>query len=48
MQIAVASGKGRTGKTTISVNLFHILSKSEGFHAKLEDCDIEAQLFTFL
>ncbi len=39
-KIAVASGKGGTGKTTIAVNLFYLLVK-EGEHAGMADCDVE-------
>jgi MinD superfamily P-loop ATPase len=41
MQIAVASGKGGTGKTTVSVNLFHFLTKYTHSEVKLVDCDVE-------
>jgi len=40
-KIAIASGKGGTGKTTVSVNLFHILSTSEKKAVHLVDCDVE-------
>ncbi len=40
-KIAIASGKGGTGKTTVSVNLFHFLSKSTKQKIKLVDCDVE-------
>lgn len=40
MRIAIASGKGGTGKTFVSVNLFHTLRKM-GRHASLIDCDVE-------
>ena len=39
MKIAIASGKGGTGKTTIAVNLALALSKDEDVH--LLDCDVE-------
>jgi MinD superfamily P-loop ATPase len=41
MKIAIASGKGGTGKTFISTNVFHVLLKNE-FNAILVDCDAEA------
>ncbi|MFB6341409.1 P-loop NTPase [Saccharicrinis sp. FJH62] len=41
MKIAVASGKGGTGKTTVSVNLFRYLNNMEGFDVHLVDCDVE-------
>lgn len=41
MRIAIASGKGGTGKTLVSTNLFHILKK-KGFKVMLVDCDAEA------
>jgi len=37
MIIAIASGKGGTGKTTVSVNLARTL----GRHVQLLDCDVE-------
>lgn len=37
MRIAVASGKGGTGKTTVSVSL----AKAAGENARLLDCDVE-------
>ena len=39
--IAVASGKGGTGKTFVSVNLFHALEQT-GLRVHLVDCDAEA------
>lgn len=39
--IAVASGKGGTGKTFVSVNLFHALQQ-KGLSIHLVDCDAEA------
>ncbi len=40
MNIAVASGKGGTGKTTFSVNLAYALAES-GERVRLLDCDVE-------
>jgi MinD superfamily P-loop ATPase len=40
MQIAIASGKGGTGKTTIALNLAHI-SAREGHIVQYIDCDVE-------
>lgn len=40
MKIAIASGKGGTGKTFVSVNLFHTL-REMGKHVSLIDCDVE-------
>lgn len=40
MKLAIASGKGGTGKSTISVNLAHLLAKKYNNIALL-DCDIE-------
>ena len=37
MIIAVASGKGGTGKTTVSVNL----ARTVGHGVQLLDCDVE-------
>ncbi len=47
MRIAVASGKGGTGKTTIATNLAVALAE-DGHSVKLVDCDVEepnAQVF---
>ena len=41
MKIAVASGKGGTGKTTVSVNLFHLMSSYSEKKVQLIDCDVE-------
>ncbi len=41
MKIAIASGKGGTGKTTVSVNLYHFLSKEFNDQVQLIDCDVE-------
>lgn len=41
IKIAIASGKGGTGKTFIATNIFHSLVK-KGFNAVLTDCDAEA------
>lgn len=41
MKIAIASGKGGTGKTFVSVNAYHALS-SHGRKVVLTDCDAEA------
>ena len=40
MRIAIASGKGGTGKTTIATNLAFTLSK-QGREVQLLDCDVE-------
>ncbi|MBN1767082.1 MAG: ATP-binding protein [Prolixibacteraceae bacterium] len=40
-KIAIASGKGGTGKTTVSVNLFHFLNALTTQKIKLIDCDVE-------
>ena len=40
IKIAIASGKGGTGKTLVSTNLFHALQQN-GLDAKLVDCDAE-------
>ena len=39
--IAVASGKGGTGKTTVSLNLYHALSEHLSSSVLLVDCDVE-------
>ena len=41
MQIAIASGKGGTGKTTVSVNLYYFLSEKYNNNVQLIDCDVE-------
>ncbi len=41
MKIAIASGKGGTGKTFVATNLFNILSR-RGDRVTLTDCDAEA------
>jgi MinD superfamily P-loop ATPase len=41
MKIAIASGKGGTGKTTVSVNLYYFLSKEFDNQVRLVDCDVE-------
>lgn len=40
-KIAVASGKGGTGKTTVSLNLFYTLQKYLNQKIQLVDCDVE-------
>lgn len=40
MKIAIASGKGGTGKTLIATSLFHAL-QSSGYNTTLVDCDAE-------
>ncbi len=40
-KIAIASGKGGTGKTTVSVNLLHYISKYMTQKVQLVDCDVE-------
>jgi MinD superfamily P-loop ATPase len=39
--IAVASGKGGTGKTTVSVSLYNLLSEQLNGKVQLIDCDVE-------
>ncbi|MFO7620614.1 MAG: ATP-binding protein [Bacteroidales bacterium] len=41
IKIAVASGKGGTGKTFVATNIFHALLKNN-YRAMLVDCDAEA------
>lgn len=41
VKIAIASGKGGTGKTTVSVNLFHSLYENTCKNIQLVDCDVE-------
>jgi MinD superfamily P-loop ATPase len=40
-KIAIASGKGGTGKTTVAVNLFQHFSESTNTTTQLVDCDVE-------
>ncbi len=40
-KIAIASGKGGTGKTTVSVSLYHWLSSELNHKVQLVDCDVE-------
>jgi MinD superfamily P-loop ATPase len=40
-KIAVASGKGGTGKTTVSVNLYHFIAHYWTPDVHLVDCDVE-------
>ncbi|NBC82955.1 MAG: P-loop NTPase [Bacteroidetes bacterium] len=40
-KIAVASGKGGTGKTSVSVNLYHYLAQQVSEKVQLVDCDVE-------
>lgn len=41
MKLAIASGKGGTGKTTVSVNLYYFLNKILDNTVQLVDCDVE-------
>jgi MinD superfamily P-loop ATPase len=41
MKIAITSGKGGTGKTTISTALFHVMTKYLKYDVQLLDCDVE-------
>jgi len=41
MKIAIASGKGGTGKTLVATNLFNVLLE-HGYDVTLADCDAEA------
>lgn len=40
-KLAIASGKGGTGKTTVSVNLYHFLNERFNQNVQLIDCDVE-------
>ncbi len=40
-KIAIASGKGGTGKTTVAVNLLKLLNEALGGKIELVDCDVE-------
>ncbi len=41
MKIAITSGKGGTGKTTVSTGLFQVLTKHLKHNVQLLDCDVE-------
>lgn len=41
LKIAIASGKGGTGKTTVAVNLFYYLNLATAGKTMLVDCDVE-------
>jgi MinD superfamily P-loop ATPase len=41
VRIAVASGKGGTGKTTVATNLYHAINEESEDKALLVDCDVE-------
>lgn len=41
IKIAIASGKGGTGKTTVAVNLFNRLARKDERAVRLIDCDVE-------
>jgi len=41
VRIAVASGKGGTGKTTVATNLYRAINRKKAKHALLVDCDVE-------
>jgi MinD superfamily P-loop ATPase len=41
MKIAIASGKGGTGKTTVAVNLYYTIARYYSPNISLVDCDVE-------
>jgi len=41
LKIAIASGKGGTGKTTVSVNLYNHICQTSTENVMLVDCDVE-------
>ena len=41
LKIAIASGKGGTGKTTVATNLFHLYCNNITCNIHLVDCDVE-------
>ncbi|MDF1576712.1 MAG: ATP-binding protein [Bacteroidales bacterium] len=41
IRIAVASGKGGTGKTTVAINLYRAVNRMTETNALLVDCDVE-------
>jgi MinD superfamily P-loop ATPase len=40
-KVAIVSGKGGTGKTTVAVNLFSAIDKKWTKNVQLVDCDVE-------
>lgn len=40
-KIAIASGKGGTGKTTVAINLYHFIKQNITSNIQLVDCDVE-------
>ncbi len=40
-KIAIASGKGGTGKTSVAVNLYHFLAREVTGNIQILDCDVE-------
>jgi len=40
-KIAIASGKGGTGKTTVAVNMYNLMRRIHGHSVMLVDCDVE-------
>ncbi|MFP4366356.1 MAG: ATP-binding protein [Bacteroidales bacterium] len=41
MRIAITSGKGGTGKTTVSTGLLHVFTMYSNYDVQLVDCDVE-------
>lgn len=41
LKIAIASGKGGTGKTSVAVNLLNYFARTNGHNVQLVDCDVE-------
>lgn len=41
LKIAIASGKGGTGKTTVALNLFRWFGENGNYTVQLVDCDVE-------
>lgn len=39
--VSIISGKGGTGKTTVSVSLYRMLTRHRDVHVHLADCDVE-------
>lgn len=41
MKVAITSGKGGTGKTTVSTGLFYVITRHLKYNVQLLDCDVE-------
>ncbi|MCK4989811.1 MAG: P-loop NTPase, partial [Bacteroidales bacterium] len=48
VRIAVASGKGGTGKTTVATNLYRSINRNNASRALLMDCDLVLTRLVFV